>query len=308
MNEMQPLISVIVPAYNAANTIAATLRSISEQEFDDMEIILINDCSTDNTLNEVKQLAASLRLPRLDIINQPQNKGYACGLIAGISAAKGRYITTCDADDTLCHGALKAMADAAQSSNADMVIAPILEHRGNSRRTVRAKRFATLNEMPISTVYFSLCNKMLRRELIISGNCFPNEGKDRWADLAIVARFMTLRPSIKFLDKPSYNYFINSTSGSLTHSAKQQILNDHIDIADSLIHWIDERGVSDEYQEFINHLKFCAKVKLARAPQRDLGKWRNKYPEVNRHILKLRHIPLRYRLLFFLASLPGSHS
>ena len=105
------------------------------------------------------------------------------------------------------------------------------------------------------------------------------------------------------IDRPVYLYECNPKVKSLSRSSKGRLLADHLALTAKLIEWFEHEGLSEENAEFLRHLKFCAKIKLARNSGRDLRAWRHTYPEVNRHILSLRHIPLHYRLLFFAAYL-----
>jgi glycosyltransferase involved in cell wall biosynthesis len=89
-----PMISVVVPAYNVAATIHETLVSISNQTFTDIEIIVVNDGATDTT----PDILASYSDPRLRVIHQV-NRGLAGARNTGIHNAMGKYIAFCDADD-----------------------------------------------------------------------------------------------------------------------------------------------------------------------------------------------------------------
>ncbi|WMS42791.1 glycosyltransferase family 2 protein [Acuticoccus sp. MNP-M23] len=89
-----PKASIVVPAYNAAATLADTLRSLLAQTFQDMEIVVVNDCSTDDTL----EVAAAFDDPRIRIVSQ-RNRGLSGARNGGIEASRGAYIGFCDADD-----------------------------------------------------------------------------------------------------------------------------------------------------------------------------------------------------------------
>lgn len=89
-----PLISVIVPAYNAEKTILETIQSIQKQTFSDFELIVINDGSTDKTLD----LLSTIKDPRLKVFSY-ENGGLPVARNRGISRATGEYITFVDADD-----------------------------------------------------------------------------------------------------------------------------------------------------------------------------------------------------------------
>lgn len=89
-----PKASIIVPAYNAAQTLAETLASISAQSFADFEIIVVDDGSTDNTV----RIARDHGDQRLRVVRQI-NRGLAGARNTGIAHARGEYIGFCDADD-----------------------------------------------------------------------------------------------------------------------------------------------------------------------------------------------------------------
>lgn len=94
MPQSEPLISVVVPAYNAARTIETTLRSVLRQTVDDIELIVIDDGSTDAT----PEIARSIDDARVHLLHQ-RNAGHASARNAGIAAARGRYVAVIDADD-----------------------------------------------------------------------------------------------------------------------------------------------------------------------------------------------------------------
>ncbi len=92
----QPLISVVIPAYNAARTIGATLRSVIDQTYPNIEIIVVDDGSTDGTAAIVRSVLAGE--PRLRFVAQG-NAGVAAARNAGAALARGDFIAPVDADD-----------------------------------------------------------------------------------------------------------------------------------------------------------------------------------------------------------------
>lgn len=94
----EPLVSVVVPAYNAEPYIETTLRSVLAQSFREFEIIVVDDCSSDATVQIVQRLAAEDA--RIRCIGLTQNRGAPAGpRNIGVRAARGRWIAFVDADD-----------------------------------------------------------------------------------------------------------------------------------------------------------------------------------------------------------------
>ncbi|NTV99756.1 MAG: glycosyltransferase [Oscillochloris sp.] len=96
MSKHNPLLSVTVLNYNYGHYLQLCLDSILKQTFKDFEIILINDKSTDNSLEIIKPYLID---PRVQLIDHAENKGFMRSLIEGSEASRGTYITVISADD-----------------------------------------------------------------------------------------------------------------------------------------------------------------------------------------------------------------
>ena len=112
-------ISVIVPIYNDDRYLHECLDSIINQTFEDIEIICVNDGSTDESLNILKQYES--RDCRVKVISQ-ENKGVGAARNAGIKIASGEYIYFIDADDFLELTGLEEMYDLSQQMDLDLLI------------------------------------------------------------------------------------------------------------------------------------------------------------------------------------------
>lgn len=115
---MTPRISIIVPAWNAASTLERCLDSILIQQFAGVEIIVVDDGSTDATLAIAERFA---RHANLRILRQ-RNQGVSVARNNGLEAARGRYVMFMDADDHLAPRALQKRWDAAEAANADVLL------------------------------------------------------------------------------------------------------------------------------------------------------------------------------------------
>jgi glycosyltransferase involved in cell wall biosynthesis len=93
-----PVISVVIPTYNAANYLKETLDSVLAQDYDDFEIVIVDDCSTDQTKRIIDQYASE----KIVYIKLERNHGGPSkARNVGINKAKGKYIALCDSDDIL---------------------------------------------------------------------------------------------------------------------------------------------------------------------------------------------------------------
>lgn len=119
---MTPKISVIMPMYNVEPYVETAIRSVLEQTFRDFELILIDDCSTDRTL----EIAKSFDDPRIKIIRLEKNLGGEKGAGAvrnvGLERAEGEYIYFMDSDDAILPKGLELLITAVRKTNADVAV------------------------------------------------------------------------------------------------------------------------------------------------------------------------------------------
>lgn len=91
------LVSIITPAWNAGAFVAETIASAQAQTVSDWEIFVVDDCSTDDTVQVVETVAG--KDPRVHLVRQPENGGPALARQAGLDRATGRYVAFLDSDD-----------------------------------------------------------------------------------------------------------------------------------------------------------------------------------------------------------------
>ena len=94
---MSNLISIIMPAYNAGNTISESIQSVLDQTYQNFELIVVNDCSSDNTKEIVENFIKSD--DRIRLIDKKVNQGVASARNAGLDHARGEFIAFLDSDD-----------------------------------------------------------------------------------------------------------------------------------------------------------------------------------------------------------------
>ena len=113
-----PLVSIIVPVYNVASYIDACLASIKQQTYQNIEIIVVEDCSTDDSK---QALASHLIDERIKVIQHHKNSGLSAARNTGIKSAIGEYMMFVDSDDTIDPRLVAACVDCALTTNAEVV-------------------------------------------------------------------------------------------------------------------------------------------------------------------------------------------
>lgn len=108
-DNMKPRISIVTPAFNRADLMPSTLHSVLGQDFSDFEYIVVDDGSTDGTLEWLQTIEDK----RLTVLTHPnnENRGQAASINLGLRRAQGDFIVILDSDDLLAEGSLRAHAD-----------------------------------------------------------------------------------------------------------------------------------------------------------------------------------------------------
>ena len=214
---MKADVSVIVPVYNGEKTIKKCVESLLGQTLEGIEVIVVNDGSTDDT----GKVLDSISDERLRIITQ-KNSGQGIARNEGMKIACGKYIGFADADDTVLPDMYKNMLDAAQACNADMVQCAINDIKNN----VTVKR-ASVNEpcVNINNVreyaddYFytlkhtnEVCNKIFKREFLENaGLSFSDTHEFYSEDLKFNIEVLPYIKTVAFIDEAYYNYYISDS-------------------------------------------------------------------------------------------------
>ena len=165
---MGALVSVIIPAYNAAKTLPRMIRCVREQTYENLQIVLVNDGSKDRT-GEIMRVAAE-EDPRILVIEK-ENGGVGSARNAGLDAATGKYVCFFDADDAVPPRAIARMVRVAKTTHADLVIGKVKfmnrEEKlvtASSDRLGDRERIGRYNRSLIGSL--SVWNKMFRRDRI----------------------------------------------------------------------------------------------------------------------------------------------
>ncbi len=173
MNE-RPLVSVVLPVYNGESLLATALDSLVSQTYPNIEIVAVNNSSTDRTPEILAAYAA--RFPQIKVYTIPFEQFPGGTKRYGYGVATGDYIYCCDADDRLHYRAVEWLVEAAQNAggDCDVVVAPIVEIINNNSRILnRLKNVSTEDAIINSSVSF--WGKMIKREFYLAHEPIPNQ-------------------------------------------------------------------------------------------------------------------------------------
>lgn len=193
-------ISVIVPIYNADLYLAKCIESLINQEYTALQIILVNDGSTDKSL-EIAEQYAKLD-SRIEVYSHSTNEGQSLARNTGLRYATGEYISFVDADDYVDSNFYTYMLQ--HIGNLDCV------QIGYKRVTSQGKVFQ--KKLPRHFYQFtSPCMRLYRRDVFIKYNLYFPTGMI-YEDVIFSLDFWASKPSYKMLSYTGYNYLANANS------------------------------------------------------------------------------------------------
>lgn len=132
----QPLISVVIPCYNVENYVETCLKSITAQSYSNLEIICVNDCSTDTTAEKLAVLKENDE--RISICTHAKNQGLFRARITGIKHSHGDYIAFVDSDDHIDEDFFRCLISKASENNYDIVMGDTVHEDEQGYRWIHA--------------------------------------------------------------------------------------------------------------------------------------------------------------------------
>lgn len=203
-------ISVIVPVYNAQNNIERCVQSIARQSLRDIEILLINDGSTDNSQALCDRLAS--RDGRIRVFSI-ENSGPASARNLGIDNAKGEYLAFCDDDDYIEPNTLQFMYENIKDNDV-LCCGLIFDYEGEQQRMVLpdCERLdaVSLQSLKNRNLLDTMCNKLYRAEFIKQNGIRLPDG-ELYEDTAFNQKLFLCSPKTVFCKKGFYHYMQKRT-------------------------------------------------------------------------------------------------
>ena len=210
-----PKISVIVSVYNTEKYIEKCLDSLLNQTYSNIEIVVINDCSTDGSLKILKKYAK--KYDNMILIENKENKGLSYSRNVGLEKATGKYIGYIDSDDYVDSTYYEQMMKAIKKEKSEIAIADmkIVYEDGSFPDYVSKGCNGEVNTLNIikNGLAASACNKLFKREIIEKYKF--SEGKLN-EDLAVILPSIVAAKKISYVENNNY-YYVQHT-GSIQNS------------------------------------------------------------------------------------------
>lgn len=217
MLDTKPLISIIVPVFNAQAYLEKCVHSLCKQTYSNIEILLINDGSTDDSLKYCDKLAQCDSRIR---VHSQMNKGIGAVRNWGLRLAHGEYIGFVDSDDWIEPDMYESLWKLMQFEKADVACCPhyreeigrtrIIEEVTRSFVFTQEEAFEALREGKFILNF--VWDKLFRRE-VFEEVVFPEER--RFEDLVISPHWLSNVQKVVYLSEPKYHYLVRN--GSLTN-------------------------------------------------------------------------------------------
>ena len=254
-----PLVSVIVAIYNIETYIEACIQSLLKQTYQNIEILLIDDGSTDRS-GEICDKYAGLD-SRIRVIHK-RNGGLSDVRNVGIEAADGTYMMYVDGDDTVSENFVKKAMNCAEENHADVVIFDFWEieedtgRKDRWRMSMPRNKVLSASEMPF-LIMTTPCawNKIYRTEWIKNLKIkYPL--KRHYEDLTVTPCLLAEANNVVYLDsEPLYNYMLRD--GSIMRSRNfEKNFNDRTAAINDIHKYFEEHKLEKKYQKELEYLTF----------------------------------------------------
>lgn len=253
-----PKVSIIVPIYNVEQYLNKCIDSLLNQTLQDIEIILVDDGSTDNSGEIAKNFAE--KNPNKIKYYRKENGGLSDARNYGIPYATGEYIAFLDSDDYIEKNAYEEMYNKAIEENSDYVECDFIWEYPNKSKIDKQEYYFGKKEM-MKNVRVVAWNKLIKRELITTNNIFFPKGL-RYEDVEFTYKLIPYLDRTSYVSKPFIHYIQRENS----IANKQNERNIEIfTVLDNVIQYYKENKLYNEYEEELEYIytrySLCSSLK-----------------------------------------------
>lgn len=281
------MVSIVISVFNVAPYVEKCINSCLKQTYKDIELIVVEDCSTDNSLQLVEELSKTDE--RIRIIRHEVNEGAGKSRKDGIESAKGEFVITIDSDDWVSENFVEALVKKQEETDADIVSGGItvIYPTGRIKSEVFGEKISVGSQKLIDyndgTIIF-LNNKLVRRSLY---DIVPYSTRRFCEDTPVIIPLLYHANKLAYCNNPGYYYL--QRDGSLCHNVNPIEQNVYKAIcAFELIEYFKDKDKDDfnkllnanlvkPYVEFLRHTNFT---------KEDIKNIKDEFCEFSIHLLK----------------------
>lgn len=219
------LVSIIIPVYNSEKWLERCIESLVTQTYENIELIFVDDGSTDKSLEIIKHYQKSFDYIRLTSVS---HSGQSVARNHGVSIANGQYVCFVDSDDYVTKDYCELLVTAIENTNADIAVAGMaMFYNDVYQNTLIAKESHTCNRNEFINKMLTLkdgahiiVNKLFKREVLINNKIDFIAGY-QYEDMVYAFETALYADSICFINKTIYNYMRRDNSSFTSVDSKQ---------------------------------------------------------------------------------------
>ena len=241
-----PKVSVIVPIYNVEKYLEKCINSLLSQTLEDIQIILVNDGSKDNSGNIAKEYEQNNK-DRV-IYVEKENGGLSDARNYGLKYATGDFIAFLDSDDYIEKNAYEEMYNKAIEENADYVECDFIWEFPNKIRIDKQYPYKNKKEM-LSFVRVVAWNKLIKRQLITDNNLEFPKGL-RYEDVEFTYKLIPFINKFTYVDKPFIHYV--QREGSIANVQNERTA-EIFTVLDNVIEFYKKNNIYEKYRDELEY-------------------------------------------------------
>lgn len=242
-----PKVSIIVPVYNVEKYIEKCLTSLVNQTLEDIEIIVVNDGSKDNSKKIIEEFIQ--RYQKKIVYLEKENGGLSDARNYGIPYAKGEYIAFLDSDDYVEKDTYEKMYELAKKEKSDMVECDFYWEYPNKTKIDTGEIYHNKKEM-LEKVRVVAWNKLIKRETLEKAKIEFPKGY-RYEDVEFTYKLIPYLDKVSFLKKPCIHYIQRENSISNSQNEKTKEI---FDVLEHVINYYKDKNIYDEYEQQLEYI------------------------------------------------------
>lgn len=294
-------VSVIVPVYKVETFIERCIRSLMEQTLQDVEFVIVDDCSPDNSISIAQAVIQDYpgRKEQVKLIRHNVNQGLPAARNSGLTVASGEYVFHCDSDDFVEPAMLEQLYRAAKDEKADIVWCDWMLSFGQNERYMKQPSYATpmeaLKGMLSGAMKYNVWNKLVCRQLYVDNQILFPSGYGMGEDMTMI-RLFACAQKVAYIPGGFYHYVkLNNNAFSNTYSERH--LKELRHNTDETLAFLKSKcgdALALDMEFFKLDIKYPF---LITDDKKKYRLWETWYPEANQYISLNKNVSLRRRML-----------